>query len=221
MDPGLAWTFEWLSRFGPLVILLATFAETAFVTGLVVPAGVMTAMAAFLASQGALDVGGVLVAASVGGGLGDSCGFWLGRKGKARATWPVGAGAWQRYGGRASLLFQRNPIFAVTLARLVSFVRTLMPVVAGSSNLTYVRFLAYEIPGVLVYAVGYVAVGYLAGESWHTVSTVMGTGWAVLFTIVALGLWVASRIRARRRFEARTDEPSDNVETQIDEEASP
>jgi membrane protein DedA with SNARE-associated domain len=69
---------------------------------------------------------------------------------------------------------------------------------AGSSELTYLRFLAYELPGALGYAVGYVAIGYLAGESWEQVSKAVGTGWAAVFAVVGLVIWITTWWRRRR-----------------------
>lgn len=194
MDADLA---SLLAALGPWLILVMAVAETAFITGLVVPAGVATALGAFLAAEGALGLWGVAGAAAAGAVLGDGAGFWLGRRYGRRLLDGDGAlrNLARRHEPRAARLFGRHPLYAVSFARLVSFVRTLMPWMAGMSGIRYPRFLAYDLLGVGGWAAMYVGAGFLAGRSWRWVSGVLGTGWTVLFLAVGLGLW----LRARRR----------------------
>lgn len=196
-----------LAAAGPWIVLAMAAAETAFVTGLVVPAGVATALGAFLASQGHLSLPAVAAAAAVGAAAGDSVGFWLGRRYGRRVL--EGSGRVRemarRHEGRVTALFGSHPVYAVSLARLVSFVRTLMPWAAGMSRLRYPRFLAYDLLGVAAWTSAYAAAGYLAGRSWRWVSGAMGTGWAVLFALLGLAGWLAARRRALGR--SPPDEP--------------
>ena len=74
------------------------------------------------------------------------------------------------------------------MGRLVSFVRTLMPMAAGMSGLSYPRFVLFEVPGILGYVAIYVAIGYAAGESWEMAVQTFGVGGAVLFAVVGLGM---------------------------------
>lgn len=201
--PGLA---EWLQLYGPWLIFVMAALETSFVTGLVVPSGVATSVAAGLTTvgQGSLPV--VVAAAVTGGFVGDSVGFWIGHAMRRRME--EGGGrfteSFRRHHRTWSRFFGRHPVYSVTVARLVSFVRTLMPMAAGMSELTYRRYVGYEIPGLLGWAAIYVAVGFLAGESWHVAAQRLGAGGTVLFVAVGAGLWIAmkKRTRARRR-EAR------------------
>lgn len=194
MDPDLA---SLLRGFGPWLLLVMAMAETAFVTGLVVPAGLATALGAFLAAEGALGLWSVAAAAGAGALLGDTCGFWLGRRCGRRLVEGDGwlRGLARRHEPRAARLFGRHPLYAVSFARVISFVRTLMPWMAGMSGLRYRRFLAYDLLGVGAWVAMYVACGYLAGRSWRWVSSALGTGWAVLFMVVGL----AALLRSRRR----------------------
>lgn len=189
-----------LQTVGPFVLFVLAAAETAFVTGLVVPAGVATALGAFLATEGRLMLGDVALGAGLGALAGDSLGFWLGRRyGGALLS---GEGRLRslarRQEPRAAALFRRHPLYAVSLARVASFVRTLMPMLAGMSRVPYGRFLAYDMIGVAAWAGLYLGAGVLAGRSWRWVSGVLGTGWAIVFAVVGLGLWFAARRRALR-----------------------
>lgn len=165
--------------------------ETSFVTGLLVPSGLATALATVLALNGAMELRPLVLAALIGGAVGDSLGFWVGRAAGDRfvlpeARWGALVGRRQRALG---LTLGRHPFFSVTVARLVSFVRTLMPMAAGMSDLSYRKFLVYEIPGLLGWAGLYVGVGYLAEESWHMAARILGVGGAVVMAGVAVFLW--------------------------------
>lgn len=175
-------------------------AETCFITGLVVPAGVATAFGAFLAAEGHFPLADVVLFAGVGALLGDSIGFWVGRwggGGLVRGRGRLGALA-RRQLPRTRELLDRHALFGVSVARLVPFVRTLMPMTAGASAVSYPRFLLFDLLGVAGWVAEYVAIGYLAGEGWRRVSGAVGTGWAVLFLAVALAAWLAARRRALR-----------------------
>lgn len=207
MDPELT---SLLLRAGPFLLFVLAAAETAFVTGLVVPAGVATALGAFLASEGVLVLGEVAAGAGLGAAAGDSLGFWLGRRyGRSLLAGPGRLrGLARRQEPRASALFGRHPIYAVSLARTASFVRTLMPMVAGMSRISYRRFLVFDLVGIVAWGALYIGVGYLADRGWRRVSGALGTGWAVVFLMVGIGLWLAARRRTLREpGEARIFRP--------------
>lgn len=183
----------------PLLFVLAA-AETAFVTGLVVPAGVATAGAAFLAVQGHLPAVPVALSGLAGAATGDTVGFWLGRRyGRGLLEGPGRLRSLaRRHEPRVAALFGRHPLYAVSLARTVSFVRTLMPWAAGTSRLTYPAYLAYDALGVVGWGATYLLAGALAGRSWRWVAGALGTGWAVVFLVAGLTAWLVARVRRLR-----------------------
>ncbi len=201
MDEFTRQTTELLLRFGPALVALVTASETIFVTGLVVPAGPVIILATVLSLEGQLPLTGVLLAAAVGGAIGDTGGFVIGRKGGRRIL--EGDGAFARMARKperkASALFGRHPLFSVTVARLISFVRTIMPLAAGMSPLRYRRFVAYDLMGVALWAVAYVSIGIFAQEGWERVSRALGVGGALTFIAGAVVLWWVAGRRVRRR----------------------
>lgn len=173
--------------------------ETCFVTGLVVPSGVATSVGTVLAGEGVLAYPEVAVAALAGGWLGDSLGFWIGRRwGEPLVAGTGWIGRSLRRGQRASEpFFGRHPLFSVSLARLVSFVRTVMPMAAGMSRLPYRHFLLYEALGLTAWVAAYMSIGAVAGESWRMATSAVGLGWTLIFLMVGVVLWVRVRRRAR------------------------
>jgi dephospho-CoA kinase len=184
-----------LTRFGPALLGVMTFLETSSLFGLFVPAGLAFLLASFLATQGTFSLKLVVAWAVAGALVGDSVGYWMGR----RST-PVDYGrsrsgllgrALVRLGPKKLGLLAGSPFYAVSLARVVSFVRTLAPMAAGAAGIRYSRFLFYNLGGVVLWAVSFAGVGSLAGESWESVGQSMGILWGGVFLVaVAIAWWV-------------------------------
>jgi len=204
--------FELLPEYGPWLLFVLAILETCFVTGLVVPSGLATSAATVFALEGRMELAPVVLAVFAGGGVGDSLGFWIGR-GFGEHVLRDGS-RWSRVLGerRAVVehLFARHPAYSVTMARLISFVRTVMPMAAGMSDLTYRRYLPYELAGLAGWVVLYVTIGLVARESWEVATQVVGVGGTVVFAIVGLVAWRVWRRRARR---ARATVPATGPET--------
>lgn len=186
---------------GPWLLFLLAILETSFITGLVIPSGLATSFATAIALEEGVSLVPVASAALAGGAIGDSLGFWIGRQWKAR--WLLGPG---RFAVRvrgvqadAGRYFGRHPLLSVTAARLLSFVRTVMPAAAGMSTLTYRRFLPYELAGVAIWCALYMLLGAAAEEGWQRAARVSGAGGVLLLAAAALGLWWLARGRRRRR----------------------
>jgi len=189
---------ELLLAIGPWLVFAATFIETAFFIGLIIPAEATILLAAFLADRGYFDVRVVLAMTILGGLLGDQVGYVLGRYGGGRIAARNGgiSRVWQRTEPQVASLFRRHAAYSVSLARFISFIRTLMPWFAGMSLMPYRTFLLYDTLGVLGWAIASVALGYIAGESWHVIAERLGTGSAiVLGLLVIAGLFALKRAR--------------------------
>lgn len=191
----------WVEAWGPWLVALMAFLETAFITGLMVPCGPVIIAAVALADEGLLRLEWIVVAAVAGALAGDSVGYWVGVRGgghAARAPGRLGRIA-RRAEPRARRLFGRHPFFAVTMARLISFVRTLMPPAAGLGDLRYPRFLFWDVLGVLLWATLYVGIGLAADGGLAFLDRILGTGGAIAaVALVVLALWTLRRRPGRR-----------------------
>jgi dephospho-CoA kinase len=191
-----------LQEAGPWLVLLVTATETAFFIGLLIPAEATVLVAAFLAYQGYFRLEHVLAATLVGAFVGDQLGYLLGRFGGHRVAASSGrvGRLWRRYDRMAQQLFRRRSILAVTVARFISFVRTLMPWFAGMSRMPYGRYVVFDALGVVGWGGLSVLAGYAAGGSWHIVADALGALSAALLGLLAVlagGAWLIRRRRAR------------------------
>lgn len=191
--------FEQLAAHGPWLLFVMAILETCFVTGLVVPSGVATSVGTILALEGVVAFPAVVAAAIAGGFVGDSVGYWIGRLWGERFLGEDGR-ARRLLGDRideAEELFGRHPVYSVTVARLISFVRTVMPMSAGMSGIAYRHYVPYEIVGLLGWAAIYVSIGFGGREGWQMATRIFGLGGAVAFVVVSVLALLAVRRRSR------------------------
>ena len=188
---------------GPWIVFATTFAETAVFIGLLIPAEATVIVASVLAVSGEFSIQSVFFATLAGGFLGDQTGYLLGRFGGNRvvARGGVIARLWHKYEPAAARLFRRHAAFSVSIARFISFVRTLMPWFAGMSEMRSGRFVLYDFIGVLGWAAASVALGYVAGESWRVVAARLGVASAYIVAAIVV-VAVALAIRHKRRAAA-------------------
>ncbi|WP_329111382.1 DedA family protein [Micromonospora sp. NBC_01699] len=182
-----------LEQLPPLLVYLVAAAlvggETGFlVLGLLVPSEATLLLVGFLSFTGTLDLGTALVVMISSALVGDSVAFHSGRRHGPRiraSKWGrrIGAKRW----AKADELLARRAGRAVLVARWIAYARTLVPRLAGSSGMPYRRFAPWNLAGVLSWVGGSVTVGYLAGESYETVSSYLGKATtAVLVLLVAV-----------------------------------
>ncbi|MEV6810977.1 DedA family protein [Micromonospora sp. NPDC051296] len=190
---------------------LVVAAETALIIGLVAPGEATLLLVGFLTYTGTLRLGPALLLMILAAAVGDAVAFRSGRRYGPRlraSRWGarVGAHRW----ARADAMLGRMGGRGVLTARWVAFARTLVPRLAGAAGMPYRRFAPWNLAGVVSWVGGSVLVGHLAGESYDTVSRLLGraTG-AVLVLVAALvavvlaGRWLGRNPDPVRALAAR------------------
>jgi membrane-associated protein len=199
MTPFLSTLPGLVAVYGPWVLFAMAVLETSFVTGLVVPSGMATAFATVLASAGEMSFVSVALAAGSGAFVGDLTGYFIGRRGGEALRHGRGwvARTIRRHDRSTARFMGRHPLYSVTAARLVAFVRTLMPLSSGMARLPLSRFVPFDLAGIALWLGLYMGIGLAAGESWERASSVVGGVWVLVFAVAGAALW----IRARKRGE--------------------
>jgi undecaprenyl-diphosphatase len=192
-----------LGHWSYLIIFTAATLECAAFAGLLVPGESLVLASGFLANRGVLQLDAVMVAAALGAILGDNIGYQLGlrlgREWLLRYGRRIGVTE-QRLAG-AEAFFARHGPKAVFVGRFVGFARALVPFVAGASRMPYRQFFVYNAVGAVLWAVGFVLLGYVLGASWQVAERWIGRTSMILgalAALVALVLWLRRR-RARER----------------------
>ena len=182
-----------------LVVGLLVFAEDALFVGFVVPGETAAILGGVAASRHHASLTLVCATVVLAAILGDTVGYEIGaRYGVRLLSVPVVRRRARAVDAARAQLARRGGI-AVFLGRFVAFLRAVTPFLAGTAHMPYRRFLAYNAAGGLVWGVGSVLLGYLAGNSYAAVEKTFGRATAlVAAAVVVIGLVVWS-IRRRRR----------------------
>jgi len=160
-----------------------------------VPGETFVLFGGFLAAQGTIDWGDLMVLVCIGAILGDSIGYemgrHLGRKRLLRFSW---FGLRQKHLEQVEEFFRRHGGKAVFFGRFTALLRALTPFVAGSSGMHYPRFFLYNAAGGVVWGSGFVLLGYFVGASWQVAERWIGrasaiVGGALLLILGLVWLW--------------------------------
>jgi membrane protein DedA with SNARE-associated domain len=134
--------------------------------GLPLPGESILLIAAAYAAYGRLSLIGVIAAAAAGAIVGDTIGYWIGRRGGRALLERVGRRApwYRRRLARAEQFFDRHGGKTVFLGRFVAFLRMFAGPLAGVAGMRYGSFLAYNALGGICWAVLMGLVGYTFGS---------------------------------------------------------
>jgi membrane protein DedA with SNARE-associated domain len=185
-------------------VLVAT--ETAVIVGLVLPAEATLVTVGFLAYLGTLRLApaiGVMIGAAL---VGDALAFRSGRRHGARLRASrVGVRVGEERWRKADAMVNRLGGRAMFGSRWLAFVRTLAPRLAGTAGMPYKRFAPWNAAGVVTWVGASVLVGYLAGESYETVSGYLGkaTGAVLILLAAIVGIVLTGRWLGRNPDPAR------------------
>jgi len=142
------------------------FAESGLLIGFFLPGDSLLFTTGFLIHSGILSVNlhlavFIIFIAAV---LGDSVGYWFGRKAGPRIFKRPDARLFkQEYVKRAQAFYEKHGGKTIIIARFIPIVRTFAPIVAGTGRMDYRKFLTYNIIGGLLWAAGITYLGYFLG----------------------------------------------------------
>ena len=140
---------------------------------------------------------------------GDQCAYWIGRK--------IGPALFQKEDSRffkkhyvteSHAFFEKYGPKTIILARFVPIVRTFTPVLAGVSQMSYRKFVTFDIVGAILWGGGVCVLGYFLGN----VSFIRDHVEAIFLLIVLISvlpaiIHVGKRMIESRRGAVDTDEP--------------
>ena len=175
------------------------FAETGLLTGFFLPGDSLLFTVGVVSGAGHLNIYAVILALMISAIVGDSCGYWLGRRTgprifnrpKSRFFNPQHVEStrafYARYGGKT-----------IIYAKFVPIVRTFAPFIAGVGQMPYWRFVPYSVGGCVGWIFSITMLGYLLGN----VPVVRAHFEKVIFLIIFVSLlpvlreaWKARRSR--------------------------
>jgi membrane protein DedA with SNARE-associated domain len=182
-----------------LVTGLVVFAEDAFFVGFVIPGETVALLAGAAAKLGHVSLAGVLVVVVLTAIVGDTVGYEIGRSvGQRVLRLPVLQRRRRRLDEAQDFLARRGGS-AVFLGRWVAFFRAVMPALAGTARMPYLRFLGWNAAGGIAWGATVVLLGYAAGASYAQVEKSVGPVAAVVvlgLVVVGVVVWRVRKHRA-------------------------
>lgn len=155
-----------IQTFGVLGVSLIIFAESGLFFGFFLPGDSVIFTAGVLASQGYLNIFWLATATWLAAVLGDSVGYWFGAHIGIKIFNKEKSFLFNKnYPQRASEFYEKYGGKAVILARFFPAVRTFVPIMAGVGKMNYKKFLAFNIIGGTIWALGLSIGGYFLGRS--------------------------------------------------------
>ncbi len=154
-----------LKTIGYIGLFAIIFAESGLLIGFFFPGDSLLFTAGFLASQGAFNITVLALGCFVAAVAGDSVGYAFGRRVGERIFAKEDSRFFKkRYMADAQKFYDVHGKKTIILARFVPIVRTFAPILAGVGKMHYPTFLAYNLIGGCVWAVGMTVGGFFLGR---------------------------------------------------------
>lgn len=185
------------------------FLETGAFVGFIAPGEFTVILGGVIAGEGTIAIVPLIGLVWICAIAGDSVSFLIGHK--------VGRQFLLRHGPRVRITEQRfhqvEDYFdkhggkTIVIGRFIGFVRPLAPFIAGSSRMTYGRFLPYSVVGTGLWGTTFCLVGYVFWRSFNTVSKIAGRATLALGVVAAMAaviVYARHRLKdpeQRERFE--------------------
>ncbi|MBI2452216.1 DedA family protein [Candidatus Pacearchaeota archaeon] len=174
-----------LHHWGYWIILLAAMLGASPLFGLLIPGQLIVIVSGFFVKLGILDIGDTIFIAALGAIFGDLIGYSSGKK--------YGHSFITKYGRyfffkkehfeKTKKLMNHHTGKTLIIGRFNSLARVFAPFVAGSSDVSFIKFLAYNIIGGISWAISFVMIGYFFGKSYEIASKYIGR-----FIFIAVGI---------------------------------
>jgi membrane-associated protein len=151
---------------GYLGIFGIIFAESGLLLGFFLPGDSLMLTAGLLASQGYLDIKLLVIGGIVAAILGDSTGYWFGKKTGPRIFKKEDSLLFHKKNIiKANEFYQKHGGKTIILARFMPFIRTFAPIVAGVGTMNYRSFISYNVLGGIFWVLTTSLAGYLLGNT--------------------------------------------------------
>ena len=198
-----------LNSFGYWAVLLFVMLED---FGIPVPGETVLIAASVYAGAGRLNVVLVGLIGFVAAVIGDNIGFAIGHFGGRALVL-----RWGRYVrlteerlDKAEAFFNHHGAWIITVARFIEVLRQANGIIAGTTGMRWLRFLAYNALGAALWVGTWVSLGYLAGSHIGTIYHYITqySTYVLIALAVLLAGYIAWRVLRRKRRATPAREPA-------------
>ncbi len=167
------------------IIFLASIWEATPLIGAFIPGHTIVILWGFFAKLGILHLWGVLIISALWAIIGDFLGYWLGRKYGHNFITKYGKYFFfkEKYFEKTKKLIAHHTGKTIIIGRFNPIIRALVPFVAGSSNIGFLKFAFYNVISGISWAVSSVLIGFIFGKSYEIIAKYIGRFIAVALII--------------------------------------
>lgn len=178
-----------------LIVFLAAMLESTPVIGTFTPGTLFLLFFGYTASVQDVNLGLVILSATIGSITGDMLGYLLGRY---ASGWLVKHKKLLKAGhieqGRA--FFSNHGGKSILIGRFVGPIRPIVPLIAGSIHMRPSKFLFWNILGGFLWSTVYVTLGFFFGAYAHQIEKIVSrTGLAILAVLMLAGAYMYMKNR--------------------------
>jgi membrane-associated protein len=142
------------------------FAETGLLTGFFLPGDSFLFTIGVIVGAAGMDLRFVILSLVLAGILGDSTGYFLGRKTGPRIFGRPNSRFFRReHLLRSKAFYDKHGGKTIVYAKFVPIIRTFAPFLAGVSEMPYPKFAAFSAAGVTLWVNAVVFAGYFLGQN--------------------------------------------------------
>jgi len=165
LDEHLGFVIQSYGNWTYLILFLIIFCETGLVVTPILPGDSLLFAIGTLAASRYLDITKVLALLSAAAILGDTVNYWIGSLiGSKVFNYENSRIFRKEYLDKTHRFYEKYGGKTIIIARFVPIVRTFAPFVAGVGAMTYMKFLAYNIAGGLLWIFSITLAGYYFGN---------------------------------------------------------
>jgi membrane protein DedA with SNARE-associated domain len=205
----------WIHHYGVAAVGVILVFES---LGLPLPGESLLVIAAILASRGDISFPGLLISAWVGSVIGDNIGYLIGRMLGHRLVYRYGAkiGLTSERLHRVEAVFARYGPVTVAFARFFSVLRQLNGVVAGTVQMDWRRFMAFNALGGALWVLAWTMAGFYLSRHGERIDVLLhklgylGAAFAAVGLMLILAYFFGRRLFARLHGDStgKTEDPS-------------
>lgn len=151
--------------YGYALLFGIVFAETGLLVGFLLPGDSLLFTVGVVAGAGHLDIVTIIILLTVAAIVGDGAGYYLGRSaGPLVFSKPDSRWFKKEHLQRTREFYEKHGGKTIIYARFIPIVRTFAPFVAGVANMSYSRFLSFNVFGGIGWVVLLTMMGYYLGD---------------------------------------------------------
>lgn len=181
---GILQLHDWMAL--AVVFALPALESSAFL-GFLFPGEVAVLLGGVLAFQGRVSLLAAIIAAVAGAVIGDTIGYEVGKHyGRRLLHGTIGRVVDHRHLDRAERYLAEKGGKAVFLGRFTAALRVMIPGMAGMAGMEYRTFAVYNVAGGVIWATGFVLLGYAGGSSYRRVEAIAKRASLLLLLLVVV-----------------------------------